>query len=726
MSTTKEMLENALRHHQAGQLDVAENIYRSILAEEPQHADTLHLLGVLLMGKGEYANAVRLMEQAIGQRADNPHYHFNRGLALYHLGRSEEAIDSWKSTLRLNPAYTDAWNRIGMARKRQGLLEKAEKCYQQAIASNPEFFAAHYNLGNLYQERQELGMAIEAYQRALTLDDRHAQCWINLGVCQQSLGHLSDALSSYRRASALDPLHASAHHNLGNLLLEMERQEEAVEYLQRALHLRPDDPDTLNNLGLSYWQLGDIQRALETFQMALKQAPHAADIHNNLGLAQQNAGQLDQALEHYRRALALQPDFMEARSNLLFLLSYNVLCGPQEMLDAHREWDRIHGGPRKAATFARKHTPRRKPPLRIGYVSPDFRQHAVSYFFEPILGNHDPSQVEVFCYAEVKNPDAVTQRLQGLAHHWRSSVGLSDAQLAQRIFDDRIDVLVDLAGHTAGHRLGAFAYKPAPVQATYLGYFTTTGLETMDYWISDQILHPDDTCELATETIYRLPRCCLVYQPPVDAPPVAHRDPAQPIVFGSFNQIAKTSPQAVRLWAQVLRAVPNSRLLIKTNQLADSAVRDQLRAQFQQQGIDPQRLILRQRTAAHRDHLATYGEVDIALDTVPRTGGSTTADALWMGVPIVSLAGPRFIQRLSASMLHAVGLEELVAHSEQRYVDTAVSLARDHQRRQQLRAALRQRMAQSPLCNARDLAHALEKAFADMLEKSRHRAEHAP
>ena len=604
--------------------------------------------------------------------------------------------------------------------------QQAEKLYRQVLQQQPEHPEALFLLGALACQLGHYQAALPLLVKASQVNPGNAQCFYNIGNACKALGRLNEAGRAFQQAVRIKPDFAEAYNDLGVTCRRLQRLDDAIRCYQQAIHINPRYTDAWYNLGIAQQGKGLFHEAITSYRQALALQADDPGILTNLANVYQDLYQNDAAEAHYRRALALQPDFMEARSNLLFLLSYNVLCGPQEMLDAHREWDRIHGGPRKAATFARKHTPRRKPPLRIGYVSPDFRQHAVSYFFEPILGNHDPSQVEVFCYAEVKNPDAVTQRLQGLAHHWRSSVGLSDAQLAQRIFDDRIDVLVDLAGHTAGHRLGAFAYKPAPVQATYLGYFTTTGLETMDYWISDQILHPDDTCELATETIYRLPRCCLVYQPPVDAPPVAHRDPAQPIVFGSFNQIAKTSPQAVRLWAQVLRAVPNSRLLIKTNQLADPAVRDQLRAQFQQQGIDPQRLILRQRTAAHRDHLATYGEVDIALDTVPRTGGSTTADALWMGVPIVSLAGPRFIQRLSASMLHAVGLEELVAHSEQRYVDTAVSLARDHQRRQQLRAALRQRMAQSPLCNARDLAHALEKAFADMLEKSRHRAEHAP
>ncbi len=683
---------SALHYHQAGRLDEAETLYEQILSKHPRHTDSLHFLGVLKQQKGQLAQAEQLIRQALKNQKNNANIHYNLANTLNSLGNIKEAQKHYETALRLDPSYLQAY----------------------------------INLGNVFHKLGKPKRALQCYRRLLDKAPRHAQAHSNIGIILKETGKLQDALRHFKTALQLEPDNPHIANNVGTLLADLGKPQEAIQCFNNILRAHPNIAEVYINLGNALLNLEAAHEAIAAYRKALSLNPRQVSAHIDIGNALNHIGNFSEAEKHYRAALALRPDSSKARSNLLFLLSYNVLCGPQEMLDAHREWDRIHGGPRKAATFARKHTPRRKPPLRIGYVSPDFRQHAVSYFFEPILGNHDPSQVEVFCYAEVKNPDAVTQRLQGLAHHWRSSVGLSDAQLAQRIFDDRIDVLVDLAGHTAGHRLGAFAYKPAPVQATYLGYFTTTGLETMDYWISDQILHPDDTCELATETIYRLPRCCLVYQPPVDAPPVAHRDPAQPIVFGSFNQIAKTSPQAVRLWAQVLRAVPNSRLLIKTNQLADPAVRDQLRAQFQQQGIDPQRLILRQRTAAHRDHLATYGEVDIALDTVPRTGGSTTADALWMGVPIVSLAGPRFIQRLSASMLHAVGLEELVAHSEQRYVDTAVSLARDHQRRQQLRAALRQRMAQSPLCNARDLAHALEKAFADMLEKSRHRAEHAP
>jgi len=339
---------------------------------------------------------------------------------------------------------------------------------------------------------------------------------------------------------------------------------------------------------------------------------------------------------------------------------------------------------------------------------------AVSYFFEPILAAHDRAQVEVICYAEVQPGDEVTARLRGLADGWVTTVGLSDAALAERIHGDGIDVLVDLAGHTGQNRLGAFTYKPAPIQATYLGYFTTTGLEAMDYWLSDAVLTPLDTVEQATETIWRLPRTCVVYQAPTEAPAVAERPPAGPVTFGSFNDLSKISPEAVSRWSEILRQVPGSRLLLKAKQLADAGECEKWRSRFEAEGIDRARLELRARTASLGEHLGMYGEVDIALDAMPRTGGTTTAEALYMGVPVVSLAGQRFIERLSASMLVSVGLEELVAESEEEYIARAVALAGDDERRRALRSSLRERMLGSPLCDARGLAAALEQAYRQM------------
>lgn len=603
--------QQALQHQQAGRLDIAETLYRRILAVRPHHPDTLCLLGSVRHQLGDPREGVRLIRQAIRHRPDKAAYHHQLALALFDLGNLSEAARALEQAIRLDDSNAVAYNDLGVVLKNQGDYERAIACYEAALHRSPDYADAHFNLGNAHKDLKRFSLAIDCYRKAL--------------AC------------------------------------------------------KADESDYMNNLGYALEATGNAREALSC----------------------------------YRQALRLRPDFMVAHSNLLYTLSYNVLLPPDEMLAAHREWDQKFGGPDKARTFTHQPDPDPNRKLRIGYLSPDFRQHAVSFFFEPLLKAHNPDQVEIFCYAELDKPDHVTQRLQSLAHHWRSTTGLADLDAARMIHDDQIDILVDLAGHTAGNRLGIFTYKPAPIQATYLGYFTTTGLTAMDYWISDAVLHPQDSPERSTEQILRLPRCCLAYQPPPEAP-----EPASPthqsVVFASFNQLTKTSPQAIALWARVLHAVSDSRLLIKNRQLHDPDLRQRLIRQFAGHGITPQRLELRPTTPDLASHLATYNEVDIALDTVPRTGGTTTAEALWMGVPVVTLAGDRFIERLSASMISAVGLTELIASSSEEFVEIAVQLARDIRRRRELRHTLRRQMAQSPLCNGPRLANNMEQAFRKM------------
>ena len=681
MNELREQLRIAVQHHQAGKLPAAVEAYREVLAQAPRQADALRLLGLALLQQNQPAEAEAVLQAAVAVAERDVESYINLGLAL----------------------------------KAQGKMERASAAYQAALAVEPRHFGALYNLGNVYQETGRLAEAVTAYEAALAAKPDFVVGWVNLGVAQQGLGRLAEAEASYRRALALAPGQAGVHSNLGNVLQSQGRLEAAEAAFQEAIRLDPDFADAWNNLGHLYWRQGDYQRAITQLRHALALNPDHAGAHNNLGNVYNDDLQPLKAVEHLRRSLELAPEQPWTRSNLLFILSYNVLADAEETLAAHREWDRLHGGAEKARTFVHHNNRNPERRLRIGYVSPDFRAHPVCFFIEPILRHHDPEQVEVFCYAEVKEPDNITRHIQRLAHHWRSTVGMSDEALAGMIHDDQIDVLIDLAGHTANHRLGAFAYKPAPIQATYLGYFTTTGLSAMDYWISDWTLSPRDSVEPSTETVWRLPRCCLVYHAADDAPDVAARDPAEKgIVFGSFNQISKVSPEAIQLWACLLHEVGNSRLLIKSKQLADETVRLRLREQFAAHGIDGQRLDLRGQTPGYADHLAVYGEVDIALDTIPRTGGSTTADALWMGVPVVTLAGDRYIQRLSATMLNAVGLDDLVASTESEYIDKAVSLARDQARLRDLRATLRDRMAASPLCDARDLSRQLEHAYRQM------------
>jgi predicted O-linked N-acetylglucosamine transferase (SPINDLY family) len=463
------------------------------------------------------------------------------------------------------------------------------------------------------------------------------------------------------------------------------------------------------------FEQGLIFESIEQYRQVLLLEPGNAEYHYNLGVALRNYGDAEGAAEEYRAALRLRPNDLMAHSNLLFLLSYHVLCSPEEMLREHREWDRVQGAEGRAHRYEhRADSGKDKQRLRIGYVSPDFRRHSVSYFFEPLLAQHDRALVEVTCYAEVARGDAMTERLQGLSDHWCNTVGMSDAQLAQRIYADGIDILVDLAGHTGKNRLRAFTFKPAPIQCSYLGYFATTGLAAMDYWLTDEVLTPADTVEQSSETIYRLPRSCLVYEAPDVAPAVVERPAGGPVTFGSFNDLSKVSAAAVEVWSEILRRVPGSRLLMKARQLAGEAECSAWEARFAAQGIEAERLILRSRTEGQAEHLAMYGEVDIALDAIPRTGGATTAEALWMGVPVISLAGERFIERLSATMLNAVGLDELVAMTTADYIEKAVALAGDAERQRVLRQGLRARMASSPLCDARGLAQALEAAYQVM------------
>jgi len=568
---------------------------------------------------------------------------------------------------------------------------------------------AHHKAGRLAEAEQ-------CYRRILQQQPDHSESLCLLGMIGYQAGRIEPALGLFRRAAELNPNHAPYHLNVGNCCQALGRYEEAVTAYRRAIALNPREAIAYCNLGVALRSMGDYAGAVSSYQQALAIQPQNVDTKYNLANCYRLLGDFNLASSLYHETLRLNPGYVKARSNLLYMNSYNVLCTPEEMLSLHREWDRVHGAAGRAAQYGHQRdvaaSDRR---LRIGYVSPDFRQHSVSYFFEPILAAHDRDQVEVICYAEVIPPgDEVTARLQALADGWVTTVGLGDAALAQRIHDDRIDILIDLAGHTGNNRLGAFTYKPAPVQVTYLGYFTTTGLAAMDYWLTDEVMCPVDTIELSVEENYRLPRCCVCYQPPDDAPAVVDRPGGQGVVFGSFNDLSKVAPVAIERWAEIMRQVPESRLIMKAWQLADAGACRGLSEQFSRRGIEPGRLTLRAHTINKREHLAMYGEVDIALDSMPRTGGTTTAEALYMGVPVISLAGQRFIERLSASMLQAVGLGELVADSGEDYISLAVRLAGDEARRRSLRAGLREQLLSSPLCDAEDLTRTLELTYRQL------------
>ncbi len=593
----------------------------------------------------------------------------------------------------------------------QGRLAEAERVYREVLQRHPGHPEALYLLGTLAHDVGRSADAIPLLRRAVAAAPGRGAFHYNLGVALTALQHWGEAVTAFRETVRLLPDDAEAWNNLGSALYRSGDPFAAIEAYRQSLRFDPDEPQVLNNLGCALSDVADYEQAIACYRQCLRHPEKRAEAWTNLGNIHRSLGEIDEALRCYEQALEIRPDYPLALSNRLFVEAYHVLLEPEAMLAAHREWDARFGGPERAGRFRHERggDPERR--LRIGYCSPDLRRHSVSYFLEPILAHHDRERFEIHCYAEVASPDEVTARLRGLVDGWVSTVGQSDEAVADRIHADGIDILVDLAGHTAGNRLGVFAYRPAPVQVTYLGYFTTTGLSAMDYWLTDAVVTPADTVERTTERIWRLPRCSLGYTPPESAPAVAERPADGPLVLGCFNDLSKVTPRAIGLWSRVLRRLPEARLLLKARQLADAGMCEQVRSAFAAEGIDPGRLDLRGRTADLEAHLSLYGEVDIALDTVPRTGGATTAEALWMGVPVVTLAGERYIERLSATMLTAVGLEDLVCADESSYVERVAALAADTAGRRALRAGLRERMAASCLADGRDLAAAIEAAY---------------
>jgi protein O-GlcNAc transferase len=460
-----------------------------------------------------------------------------------------------------------------------------------------------------------------------------------------------------------------------------------------------------------------------SYRRALEIRPDFAEVHSNLANVLQSMGKLNEAEASYLRALEIKPDFAIVYSNLLFLYSYHCLLDPNEYLVRARNWE-LACVPEHERQLAHGKTFRRSPiggrRLRVGYVSGDFRRHPVSYFIEQLFSHHNRTRIELFAYSSSRVRDAVTERLQRFSDHWTSIFGMSDTAVLDQIESDEIDVLVDLSGHSENNRMGVFARRAAPVQAYYLGYFASTGLTEMDYWIGDEFLTPPETDSHFSELVWRLPRISWSYDAKDAPPPAWHPDPGGTVWIGSFNNLAKLTPATLALWAKVLNALPEGRLLLKTKELSDSGNRRRILETMAEHGIPSDRIELQDRSATPdwSAHMAYYNRLDIALDPVGAMGGVTSSfDALWMAVPVITMQGDRVASRATAAIVGALGHAEWIAQSEEEYIGKVVSLARDVEQRKTLRTAQRQMMIHNPLSDAKDLALSLENAYAEMFDR---------
>ncbi len=714
MATIAEALNTALQHHQAGRLQEAEAIYRQILEAQPNQPDALHLLGMIAHQVGRHEVAVSYIGQAITLNPACPEYRNNLGKVYRAQGKLNEAEAHYRQALALKPTYAEAYFNLALALQHQGRLEEAEAHYRQALALKPTYAEACFNLALALQQQGKLVEAVEQYRQVASLQPANADACNNLGGVLLRLGRLDEAVAQFQQALALNPGHAGTYSNLGVVLQQQGRLEEAVDAFRQAVTLQPTYAQAYSNLGNALRAQGKLEEAVAQFRRALALEPTYADAYSNLALALKEQGKLEEAMASYRQALAIVPDSPTIHSQLLFDLCY-ARTDPETTAREHRAWNDRYV--RRVSHEIRPHAnlpdPERR--LRVGYVSSDFHAHPVSHFIEPLLVAHDHTNVEVFCYASGGATDETTGRLKRAGNVWRQITGMGDQAVAGLIRTDGIDILVELSGHTSGNRLLVFARKPAPVQATYLGSLTTTGLTTIDYRLTDHFLSPPDSSEWFSEELIRLPGCFVCYRPPEGAPPVAPLPASSrgEITFGSFNNLRKLTPEVVALWCRILHALPGSRLILKDRTLADPSQQARCRGAFAEHGIAADRVELLPRTSA-AEYLAEYGRVDIGLDPFPYNGCTTTCDAMWMGVPVVTLAGVMSYGRFGVSLLSNLGLTHLIAATPDAYVRIAVESAKKRKTLAALRAELRPRMAASLLCDAKTFAQGVEQAYRDM------------
>jgi len=675
---------------------------RRALQLQPGFIEAQRNLGSALHGLRDYAGAATCFAQALESQSD-PDLRMNLGICLCELGRYDEAVAHLQEVARQAPGKAATHHQLGTALMALGRHDEAIPALRRALELDPHAAGALNNFGNILHGRKQIAEAIEYYRRALQAKPDFADAHNNLGVALNELGQRDEAAESFRRALACREQFVEAHSNLGSLLEQIGDLPGAVRHTQKAVEIDPQRAEAWDNLGHVLHAARRYDDAAAAFGRALALRPGFANAHSNLASLQRDLGRLDLAVQSCLAALQSDPGHLAAHSGLLFSGNY-LADEPGTVLLGHA----LRYGA-AAAAQAQPYTswpnpaqPERR--LRIGFVSADLHRHPVGFFLDSVIAALHAEQghnLELHAYANDARQDDLTERLQRHFHHWRKVLGMSDAKLARQIHEDGIDILIDLSGHTTHTRLAAFAWNPAPVQVSWLGYFATTGLGAIDYLVADNWTLPSEEEAHFSETIVRLPETRLCFSAPdIEAPVVALPALANGYVtFGCCNNLSKLGDAVVALWARILHAVPESRLFLKNKQFSETAPREDMLRRFAVHGVEAGRLTL-EGPSLRADYLRAYGHIDIALDPFPYTGGTTTAESLWMGVPVLTLAGERFIARQGVGLLANAGLPDWIATDTEDYLAKAVAFAADLPALAKLRGGLRAQVLASPLFDA--------------------------
>jgi protein O-GlcNAc transferase len=750
-------VRKGLAHLDAGRIDAAERLFHSVLKSEPSNPEANHALGALAVRQGKpqsalsfltaalqadphqgqhwlsFAEALLLtgavgdaravMERAASRgfsdaalkiRIDHAQL-YQQALEHHRARRFAEAEKLYTAILAADPGHVDSLHMIGQLASQTNRADVGIQLISQAIRIKGDVPVFYCSLGNALAESGRIAEARQCFERALALEPGFPDALTGLGYVYRSLGNADEALRCYSAIIAAGFNTADARNNLGGLLLDLNRPDQAIHHLTEAIRQNPEHAGAHNNLGSALRETGRLDESVGHYREALRLKPDYVAAWSNMAGLLKTRGDIPAAIENYKTAIRLQQDFVAAHNSLIMLLGYSAEVPHEALVDQARRFnDDVAAPVLRRRAFANTPDPERR--LRIGYVSGDFRDHAVNYFFEPLLQHHGKDRCEFFGYANMLAEDEVTARLKPKFDHWRNIRELSDDAAADLIEADGIDILVDMSGHMAGNRLMVFARKPAPIQATWLGFTTTTGVQAIDYRISDVYADPPGMTEhFNTETLWRLPATFCCYQPragipdPIDHPP---RDDNGYTTFGCFNNFTKVSDRTLKRWAEILTRVTDARLLLEIVGIDGEGFRRETEARLLHLGLPLDRVILEPRRRSNQYVL--YNKIDIALDPFPFNGGTTTLDALWMGVPVIALAGEYFTARMGVTILNNVGLPEMIGDDEAAYADLAVRLASDPSKLRAIRGDIRQKMMNSRMMDFAAFASDMEAAYRGM------------